>query len=178
MRTGPHYKNIISTNCKHILMLSEWSYDCYLKYDSFLKGALFVSVIFLGITRNINFVTMSYIHYDSDQNSMRIEGWYRICLETYNMCCLPLCFPLFSVHATIKILINVSLIYGWLVVFYVPSTARSFRDGTLIYCPLQRTWSSVFTLFPPGIEPQAIAWQSITLLLRHASFTFFDLWNM
>ena len=27
----------------------------------------------------------------------------------------------------------------WLVVFYVPSTARSFRDGTPIYCPLQRT---------------------------------------
>ena len=27
----------------------------------------------------------------------------------------------------------------WLVVFYVPSTARSFRDDTPIYCPLQRT---------------------------------------
>ena len=25
---------------------------------------------------------------------------------------------------------------GWLVVFNVPSTARSFRDGTPIYCPL------------------------------------------
>ena len=28
---------------------------------------------------------------------------------------------------------------GWLVVFKVPSTARSFRDGTPIYCPLRRT---------------------------------------
>ena len=28
---------------------------------------------------------------------------------------------------------------GWLVVFNVPSTARTFRDGTLIYCPLRRT---------------------------------------
>ena len=27
----------------------------------------------------------------------------------------------------------------WLVVFNVPSTARSFRDGTPIYCPLRRT---------------------------------------
>ena len=27
----------------------------------------------------------------------------------------------------------------WLVVFYVPSTATSFRDGTPIYCPLRRT---------------------------------------
>ena len=24
---------------------------------------------------------------------------------------------------------------GWLVVFYVPSSVRSFRDGTPIYCP-------------------------------------------
>ena len=29
--------------------------------------------------------------------------------------------------------------FGWLVVFYIPSTARSFRDGTPIYCPLRRT---------------------------------------
>ena len=27
---------------------------------------------------------------------------------------------------------------GWLVVFNVPSTARSFTDGTSIYCPLRR----------------------------------------
>ena len=58
---------------------------------------------------------------------------------------------------------------GWLVVFNVPSTARSFRDGTPIYCPLRRTWSSINTPFRPGIEPRAVAWQSITLLLSHAS---------
>ena len=36
---------------------------------------------------------------------------------------------------------------GWLVgcVFYVPLTARSFRDGTPIYCPLQRRRSLVNT---------------------------------
>ena len=56
-----------------------------------------------------------------------------------------------------------------LFVFYVPSTARSFRDGTLIYWPLQRTWSSVNIPFPPGIKPRAVVWQSITLPLRHAS---------
>ena len=37
---------------------------------------------------------------------------------------------------------------SWMVVFYVPSTARSFRDGTPIYCLLRRTWSSDFTSFP------------------------------
>ena len=50
----------------------------------------------------------------------------------------------------------------WLVVFYVPWTVRSFKDGTPIYCPLRRTCSSVFTPFPPGIEPRPVAWQSIT----------------
>ena len=59
----------------------------------------------------------------------------------------------------------------WLVVFSVPSTARSFRDGTPIYCPLRRTWSSVFTPFPPGIEPQPVAWHSVTQPLSHASPT-------
>ena len=58
-----------------------------------------------------------------------------------------------------------------LVVFNVPSTARSFRDGTPIYCPLRRTWSSINTPFRPGIEPRAVAWQSITLPLRYASFS-------
>ena len=51
----------------------------------------------------------------------------------------------------------------WLVLFNVPSTARSFRDSTPIYCPLQRTINKPFR---PGIEPQTVAWQSITLPLR------------
>ena len=58
-----------------------------------------------------------------------------------------------------------------LFVFYIPSIARSFGDGIPIYCPLRRTWSSVNTPFPLGIEPGVIAWQSITLPLRHASST-------
>ena len=60
---------------------------------------------------------------------------------------------------------------GGLVVFYVPSTARSFRDCIPHLPPLRRTQSSVFIPFPPGIEPQAVAWQSITLPLRRASST-------
>ena len=51
----------------------------------------------------------------------------------------------------------VGWLVGWLVVFNVPSTARSFRDGTPIYCPLRRTWSSINAPFPSGIEPQAVA---------------------
>ena len=62
-------------------------------------------------------------------------------------------------------------LFGWLVVFNVPSTARSFRDGTPIYCPLRRTWSSINTPFRPGIETRAVARQSITLPLRYASST-------
>ena len=42
----------------------------------------------------------------------------------------------------------------WVVVFYDPSTARSFRDGIPIYCSLSRTRSSFFTPFSPGIEPR------------------------
>ena len=64
-----------------------------------------------------------------------------------------------------------SCMVDWLIVFNVPSTARSFRDGTPIYCPLRRTWSSINTPFRLGIEPRAVAWQSITLPLRYASST-------
>ena len=64
---------------------------------------------------------------------------------------------------------NSRYLVGWLVVFNVPSTARSLRNGTPIYCPLLRTWSSVFTRFPPGIGPRVVVWQSITQPLRHAS---------
>ena len=56
----------------------------------------------------------------------------------------------------------------WLVVFSVPSSARSFREGIPIYCPLRRTLSSVFTLFPQGIKPGPS--QSTTQSLRHTSF--------
>ena len=64
---------------------------------------------------------------------------------------------------------------GWLVVFNVPSTVRSFRDGTPIYCPLRRTWSSINTPFRPSIEPRAVAWQSTTLPLCYASSTWISL---
>ena len=54
---------------------------------------------------------------------------------------------------------------GWLVVLNVPSTARSFRDCTPIYCPLRRTWSSINTPFRLGIEHRAVAWQSLSIYL-------------
>ena len=44
----------------------------------------------------------------------------------------------------------------WLVVFYVLSTPRSFRDNTPIYCPLRRTWSLVFTPCWP-------VWQTVNM---------------
>ena len=74
-------------------------------------------------------------------------------------------------YTTWSFIIQSNDLFCWLVVFYVPSTARSFRDGTTIYCPLRSTWSSVNTPFPPEIEPRTVAWQSITLPLRHASST-------
>ena len=60
--------------------------------------------------------------------------------------------------------LNLFVMVGWLVVFNVPSTARSFRNGTpfTVHCE---------GLFPSGIEPRADAWQSITIPLRHASST-------
>ena len=58
------------------------------------------------------------------------------------------------------------VLVGWLVVFNVPSTARSFRDGSPIYCPLRRTISSINTPFQLGIEPWAVAWQSIRIQSR------------
>ena len=66
----------------------------------------------------------------------------------------------------------------WLVVFYVQSTVRSFRDDSPIYCPFRRTWSSIFTLFSPGIEPRAVVWQSNTLLLRHATPSIYIMWRI
>ena len=51
----------------------------------------------------------------------------------------------------------------WFVVFNVPSTTMSFRDGAPIYCPLRKKQSSVFTPSPSWIEPRVdVAWQSNT----------------
>ena len=57
------------------------------------------------------------------------------------------------------------------IVSYVPSTSRSFRDCTPIYCPLGRAWSLMNKPFPLGIEPRVIAWQYITLPLCQVSST-------
>ena len=68
-----------------------------------------------------------------------------------------------------KTIFQGSWLVGWLVVFNVPSTPRSFRDGTPIYCPLRRTWSLINTPFRPGIEPRAVAWQYLQLPGLHAA---------
>ena len=81
-----------------------------------------------------------------------------LCLQLYCQC-------LFAPLLITMLLTNGRLLNGWLVVFYAPSTARSFRDGTPIYCPLRRTWSLLFTPFPPGSNPGP------SLPLRNASST-------
>ena len=50
-----------------------------------------------------------------------------------------------------------SVLFVCLLVFYIQSTAKSFRDGTPIYCPLRRTSTSVFTPFLPVIKPWTVA---------------------
>ena len=45
----------------------------------------------------------------------------------------------FKAKKSKKTQVTFGWLIGWLVVFNVPSTARSFRDGTPIYCPLRRT---------------------------------------
>ena len=89
--------------------------------------------------------------------------------------CMTKSLRTFSSFMTVCPYVHVWLV-GWLVLFIVPSTARSFRDGTPIYRPLRRTWSSINTPFRSGIEPRAVAWQSITLPLRYASSTHVQVW--
>ena len=87
------------------------------------------SRLWIGRTRLVTFTRdrLGYIH-DGDSCTVRTA--------TYR---------LHERRATLRIpgnsemlLTSVSCV-GWLVVFNVPSTARSFRDGTPIYCPLRRT---------------------------------------
>ena len=50
-----------------------------------------------------------------------------------------------------------SPIFSWLVVFYVLSTARSFRDGTPHLLSLVEDVKLDFTQFPNEIVPRAVA---------------------
>ena len=67
-------------------------------------------------------------------NSCSKIFYYRITLPTNNATMNVIFFQLFFDTAP--------LTFGFWFVFYVPSTAMSFRDGTPIYCPLRRRWSS------------------------------------
>ena len=68
-------------------------------------------------------------------------------IEKYYLIIVVFSCPHFSIYDTFYTLENTQSFnerdthfkVGWLVVFNVPSTARSFRDGTPIYCPLRRT---------------------------------------
>ena len=113
------------------------------------------------------FQVVQVIWYQSDSD-FRMSWMKSTVIENTKYICNPLSRHLIM-HYPIIWWFDGSL--GWLVVFNVPSTARSFRDGTPIYCPLRRTWSSINTPFRPGFEPRAVAWQSITLPLRYASST-------
>ena len=59
---------------------------------------------------------------------------------------------------------------GWLVVFYVPSTARSFRGGTTHLLSLAKDMKLGFYTVPTvESNPGLLRGKSITLPLRHAS---------
>ena len=104
-------------------------------------------------------------------NMSEIKTFKTVILRNHSDCLLDVVFVIQCSPIPYNVRLFCHLVVGWLVVFNVPSTARSFRDGTPIYCPLRRTWSSINTPFRPGIEPRAVAWQSITLPLRYASST-------
>ena len=70
---------------------------------------------------------------------------YTIFLSVVILSCRVMCgghkMRLFlHIHFCLFELSNIILrwLVGWLIVFNVPSTARSFKHGTPIYCPLRR----------------------------------------
>ena len=62
---------------------------------------------------------------------------------------------------------------GWVIVFYVPSTARSFRDCTPHLLYLAKNMKLGFYTVLTENRTRAIAWQSITLPMCHTSSTDF-----
>ena len=77
----------------------------------------------------------------------------KICANRVHMMYLSILIPLTLRTLMFFAKLEIQSILPCLFVFYVPSTARSFREGTSIYCPLRRMCSSVNTSFPPRIEP-------------------------
>ena len=71
-----------------------------------------------------------------------------------------------SSHYTQSDLVAFWLVVSWSLVFYVPSTARSYREGTPIYCPLQRTWSSLNTPFQPLCHASSICFLVIVVMIN------------
>ena len=55
----------------------------------------------------------------------------------------------------------------WLVVFYVPSTARSFRDGTPIYCPFSVPCEGREARFPHESNPDRCVAVHYTTAVPH-----------
>ena len=61
-------------------------------------------------------------------------------MHTYIHTCMHACIHTTYIHTCMHTYIHACMhAYICLFEFNVPSTARSFRDGTPIYCPLRRT---------------------------------------
>ena len=79
-----------------------------------------------------------YVNFEHVQNLTSSLSFLQTLLRSHHASTTPIPFLPCS-SGSHKALAFLSWLVGWLVVFNVPSTARSFRDGTPIYCPLRRT---------------------------------------
>ena len=90
---------------------------------------------------------------------------------TKNQCSVPMTQDIHGTEILNNIMEVFHLLVGWLCLTSHRQRGH-LETAPPIYCPLQRTCSSINTPFQPVIEPRAVAWQSITLPLRYASSTF------
>ena len=125
---------------------------CYLKGISLLVTTMSLVLLYLTIQKK----------YES-------KNFYTYCFERLPNLTRSKVFNFFFLTAVLMAMfyfLTYGWLLGWLVVFNVPSTARSFRDGTPFTVPCKGLEARKIHL---GIEPRAVAWQSITLPLRNAS---------
>ena len=144
-------------------MLLEWKYRCMKLSFLTFKSSLLSKYLFINTkaidTNLLNEKKKTLQFLSKLMKKMKILMYkYMRRLEV----CFCVCWQLWYSSSLIPKIQNrkdISNLYicknfemvGWLDVFYIPSTMRSFRDSTPIYWPLQRTWSSVFT---PNFEHQ------------------------
>ena len=139
-------------NCPRSAVLTKWRWNNLVIFRSFGLVLRFKYVIHRIL---IDFPVWSSDLSNSRNSHFGRKLWCRPTLTIprfidnpncilYTKTQLPACFSYFCVRL-VQIWSWIWLV-GWLVVFNVPSTARSFRDGTPIYCPLRMTWSSINSL--------------------------------